>query len=79
MEQVGEERAAAFVSADSLTQRSIAKAGAALRLIAWEMALATLIIVAALFGAALLLIDRWRRTAPPRDGDGLPPVPGPRR
>jgi len=63
MDQVGRERAAVFVSADSLAQRSIESSGGLLRRLAWELTLAALIVVAALFGTALILMKRWRATA----------------
>jgi len=62
MEQVGRERAAAFLAADSLAQRSIDRSGAMLRRLAWQLTLAALIVVAALLGSGLILINRWRGT-----------------
>jgi hypothetical protein len=72
MERVGQERVASFLSADSLTQRSIERAGAVVRRLVWESALATGLIVVALLGAARLLISHWRATAPRRAGSDLP-------
>ena len=63
MEQVGQERAAAFLSADSVAQRSIDRSGTMLRRLAWEAALGALTVVAALFIGALVLLSRWRATA----------------
>jgi hypothetical protein len=64
MDQVAQERIAVFLSADSLAQRSIDRAGAVVRRLLWEIALATALIVVALLAAARLLIGYWRATAP---------------
>jgi hypothetical protein len=63
MEQVGQERAAAFRAADSLAQRSIDRSGSVMRRLGWQLTLAALIVVAALLGSGLILINRWRGTA----------------
>jgi len=63
MEQVGQERAAAFLAADSLAQRSIDRSGSVMRRLGWQLALTALIVVAALLGSGLILINRWHGTA----------------
>jgi len=63
MEQLGQERVGLFLSVDSLAQRSIDKSMAMLGRLAWQLAGAALIAVAALLGGTLALISRWRATA----------------
>ena len=60
---LGAERAAAFVSADSLIQRSIDHSTAMLRRLVIELVVGTIIVMVALLGGGLLLINRWRATA----------------
>ena len=54
------ERTAVLLSADSLVHRSIDRSGAMLRRLAWELTVAALIVVAAVLGSGLVLINRWR-------------------
>ena len=63
LERLGQERIAAFESADSLAVRSIDHLGSVLRRIAWEIALAALLVAAAFLGSTLILIDRGRAAA----------------
>ena len=70
MQRLTEERVAAFQSADHLAERSIDRLGSVLRRIAWEIALAALLVVAAVLGCALILIHRRRSAGSPARSPG---------
>lgn len=61
--QVGQEREAAFLAADSMVARALVQSEEALRRLALEMIVGALVVVAALLGSGVLLINRWRATA----------------
>jgi len=60
LQRLTDERVAAFQSAELLAEHSIDRLGSALRQIAWEIALAALLVVAAVLCGALILVHRRR-------------------
>ena len=63
MEEVRQERIAAFLAADSLAQRSIDRTGAMLRQLILEFTVGALIVVVALLVSGFVLVNRWRAKA----------------
>jgi hypothetical protein len=63
MDQVGREREAAFLAADSVVMHSLIQSEAVMERLLQKILVGALIVVLALLGSGILLMKRWKAAA----------------